>query len=669
MSERTPLGRSIEVSHALRGLRMDDAPAPLAGARWYVAEQPEQGLQYRFEPGRLAGMSHLTADMLLDGPHLAVFELRLQEGEHGPRFALRFGLLIQCSARVRVPLSATDQQRWMLPREGAWLKPICSGAKVDPARVDRAELVVLRKSDAPVRWCMTDWVASDTAPPRLTEPLLPKGPLLDGLGQLRLADWPGKTRDVEEMVSRLRQQAEHANEHRWPESMGPWGGWREKRVPEATGFFHTHHDGQRWWLVDPQGQLFWSSGCDCVRPGVTAAYETLDTALPDPPPTDGPFAAAHEQPGKRFNHMLANLIHAFGPERWQTQWEALAMGQLKAFGFNTVANWSDWRAASRARFPYVRPLTLRFERTPRVFRDFPDVFDPAIGEDLAAFGQQLAESADDPAMIGYFLMNEPTWGFAELTPAEGMLVNSVDSHTRRELGNWLQQRHGSDEVLARAWEMPVTLAQIARGPFDARPSDAAKAELQAFSTIMARRLFDMISQAARRVDANHLNLGVRYHTVPPAWCLEAMTSFDVFSMNCYRETVPAEQVARVAELLGRPVMIGEWHFGALDVGLPATGIGHVPDQHARGQAYRRYLEHAASLPACIGVHWFTLYDQSALGRPDGEGYNIGFIDVAGRPYPPLADAARQAHERMHAIADGQVAPTTEAPQYLPRLFL
>jgi hypothetical protein len=68
------------------------------------------------------------------------------------------------------------------------------------------------------------------------------------------------------------------------------------------------------------------------------------------------------------------------------------------------------------------------------------------------------------------------------------------------------------------------------------------------------------------------------------------------------------------------------------------------------------------------VHWFTLYDQSALGRGDGENYNIGFVDICGRPYEALAAAARRSHERMYAVAAGEEQSFIEKPEYLPKLF-
>jgi hypothetical protein len=148
-----------------------------------------------------------------------------------------------------------------------------------------------------------------------------------------------------------------------------------------------------------------------------------------------------------------------------------------------------------------------------------------------------------------------------------------------------------------------------------------------------------------------------------------MRHFDVFSMNCYRDRVPADEMRAIHDMLRMPILVGEWHFGALDVGLPASGIGHVRDQAARGQAFRFYTEDAAAKPWCVGVHYFTLYDESALGRFDGENWNIGFLDVCNRPYAPLAEAARVSHERLYPVAMGEVAPYADAPEYLPKLFL
>lgn len=657
-------------SSSLGHLLPDNLPPLIPDAPWYTATSEGDGLFYSFPVGTLAGMSYLTADMLIDGNHLVVFALTLQEGEDGPRFGLTFAGLNQCSFRVRVPLEAVNQNRWRYPREGAWLKPMCWGDRVALERVDRMTLTILRKSERPARFCLTPFTAMVEEPPRLAEPLLPAGPLLDELGQSTLHEWPTKSRSVEEVSARLHRQLQAAPEHRWPEGWSRWGGWTERRF-EAGGFFRTHHDGTRWWLVDPDGYAFWSAGMDCVRVDTDAAYGGLERALTWLPERDGPFAAIYGQgpEGPTINYLAANLIRAFGPDKWYESWATIALGELRRLGFNTVANWSDWEIARQAGFPYVRPLHPEFRYTPLVFRDFPDVFDERFAQDAALFAEQLLPTVGDPAMIGYFLMNEPTWGFAAETPAAGMLFNTSGGAARAALACWLEQKYGSSGALASAWGMSVTLEAVREGVWDTPLTAAAQADLAAFSEVMVEKLFQGLSEACKKADTHHLNLGVRYYTVPPWWALRGMRCFDVFSMNCYQERVPADHTYEITRQLGMPVLIGEWHFGALDVGLPGSGIGHVRDQKARGQAFRVYVENAAALPWCVGVHYFTLYDESALGRFDGENWNIGFFDVCHHPYEPLAQAARVTHERLYQVAAGQVTPYNEAPEYLPRLFL
>jgi len=658
----------LRVEGTFGGLRVEEEAPLFEGGAWFRAEAAGGGLEFSVSPGQLTSERYLWLDMLLDGDELAVFRLALHQGEKA--FHLVFGLLNQAQARIRLPLGATDLNRWGLEREGAWLKPMCGGDRVDLSRVDRISLMVLRMGDKPVRWCQSPLRLANTEPPQLTQPLLPKGPLLDALGQSNLRDWPGKSKSAEEVVSRIRRQWEEAPAMKHPEAFSRWGGWKERRV-EATGYFRTHHDGRRWWLVDPDGYLFWSSGVNCVRVDTDAAYKGLEAALAWMPGQDGEFKAIYGGGRKVpiINYLAANLIRAFGPEKWYERWAQIALGYLRSFGFNTVANWSDWKIARAAQFPYVRPMHPVFANTPKVFRDFPDVYHPEFEKDAAREAETLAETAGDPALIGYFLMNEPTWGFASESPAAAMLYTAPECESRKALAQRLKERYGSDEALAAAWGMDVTFAGVAQGHWRVPLTDAARRDLDAFSSVMVERFFRVLSEACRAVDPNHLNLGVRYYTVPPKWAMAGMRHFDVFSLNCYRERIPHEAVQVIARELGMPVMIGEWHFGALDVGLPASGIGRVRTQADRGRAFRIYVEDAAADPHCVGVHYFTLYDQSALGRFDGENYNIGFLDVCNRPYEPLAAAARRSHERLYDVAAGTAPPYDDAPEYLPKLFM
>jgi hypothetical protein len=662
----------LEPSALTPGCTRIDGPVVVPGAVWYEVQKENEGVSFRFAPGALAGMRFLTADLYADTPELAVFQLRLGEGEDGATFTLYYALLPYAEARMRMQAEAINQNRWQFLREGAWLKPMAGGSRVDLARVDRMTIVVLRKGQRPVRWCQTAVTATAVEPSRLAEPRLPKGALLDALGQSTTREWPGRTRDLDELKARLRAQVAAADSHRWPAAFSAWGGMATQRASAKPGrFFRTHHDGTRWWLLDPDGHPFWSAGLVSVRVDTAANYDGLERALAWMPPPAGEFEEIYgvrADGRKSINYLAANFIRTFGPQ-WYTQWTAITLGELRRLGFNTIANWSDWEIARAARFPYVRPLAWGDRKAPFIFRDFPDVFDPSWDADAERFGQQLADTRDDPAFIGYFLMNEPTWGFARETPASGMLFNTPQCATRRALADRLAKKYGDDRSLSQAWGFETSLAAVRQGAWTRTLTPPAERDLAEFSAVMVEKYFGALSDSCRRVDPNHLNLGIRYHTIPPEWAVEGMRSFDVFSMNAYTERVPAARMEQVAAMLKMPVMVGEWHFGAHDVGLPASGIGHVPTQEDRGRAYRVYLEDAAAKPWCVGVHYFILYDQSALGRFDGECYNIGFLDVCNRPYEPLCTAARASHERLYDVATGKTPPFDDAPTYLPKLFL
>jgi hypothetical protein len=60
-------------------------------------------------------------------------------------------------------------------------------------------------------------------------------------------------------------------------------------------------------------------------------------------------------------------------------------------------------------------------------------------------------------------------------------------------------------------------------------------------------------------------------------------------------------------------MIGEFHFGATDRGLPATGIQGAADQTQRGVAYRHYVENGLARPEVVGLHYFPVERPARAG--------------------------------------------------------
>ncbi|MDP8245654.1 MAG: hypothetical protein P9L94_16335 [Candidatus Hinthialibacter antarcticus] len=656
---------TLEPAKLLNGLKQDGGEELLENGAWYSSNKTGAGLEYNIPKGSLSEASYLCSDFIVDGDHLAVFQIRLHEANDGPSFSLHYKGLNQAQARIRLPLSAVNLNKWRLEREGAWLKPICGGQRVDLANVDRITLTVMRKSESPVRWMQTPLLALKNEPARLTKPVLPKGKLIDELGQSLIHQWPGRTKNETEMKARLEKQKQESAQNLWPEHFSKWGGWKEKKV-DSTGFFRTHHDGKRWHLIDPDGHYFWSSGLDCVRAYINSFSKDIESAFTWLPEEGSRYRSAYN--GQFMNYLQCNFMRTFGADAWYQNWAKISLSVMKQVGFNTVGNWSNWDIARDAQFPYVIPLSTRLARSKMVYRDFPDVFHSDFELDAAEYGKQLEAVRDDKALIGYFLMNEPTWGFSSESPAAGMLFNAPSCETRKALAKHLGAKYGDGKTLAQIWGIKTDLEQVAQGEWKHRLTEQAKKDLYEFSEVMVEKLFKALSSACKSVDPNHLNLGIRYASTPPKWTIKGMEQFDVFSMNSYTEKVSADVSKETSTRLNMPVMIGEWHFGALDAGLPASGIGRVHTQADRGRAYRYYLEDAAANPYCVGVHWFTMYDQSAMGRFDGENYNIGFLDACNRPYKEIAEAARTAHERMYSLVMGDVKPFNDPPEYLPKLF-
>jgi len=96
-----------------------------------------------------------------------------------------------------------------------------------------------------------------------------------------------------------------------------------------------------------------------------------------------------------------------------------------------------------------------------------------------------------------------------------------------------------------------------------------------------------------------------------------------------------------------PIIIGEFHFGALDRGLFHHGLKRAADQQDRADKYAEYVRGAIRNPYIVGTHWFQYQDQATTGRGDGENYQIGFVDIADTPYPETIAASRDIGRTMY----------------------
>jgi len=118
---------------------------------------------------------------------------------------------------------------------------------------------------------------------------------------------------------------------------------------------------------------------------------------------------------------------------------------------------------------------------------------------------------------------------------------------------------------------------------------------------------------------------------------------DVVSFNVYEYSIASRSV----EGLDKPFIIGEFHFGALDRGMFGPGCTWAGDQQDRAGLYKDYVTGGLKNPNCVGAHWFQYSSQAFTGRPDGEDFQVGLLDITANPYPELRDAMREVGYGMY----------------------
>ena len=331
--------------------------------------------------------------------------------------------------------------------------------------------------------------------------------------------------------------------------------------------------------------------------------------------------------GHLFLSTGSNCIQGRG-RRGTTVDTNLIERRMTAWGFNTVGNWSSFRESEDGRRKaYV--ATFRSPRTKPMFLGMPDIYGEEFALRLDEEAQrQCKRLKDDPWLIGTFIGNEPPWPERESELVD-MFLNGPDTATKTKLQAYLGQGD-------------------------------TKERREQFVHTMFERYLDLINAAIKKYDDNHLNLGIRFGGSPPEAVCRMAKKFDVCSINVY-EYEPTRQLKHVFALAGRPIVIGEFHFGVPANGLSA-GLVQTQNQTERAAGYRYYVEQAIAMPYFLGAHWFQWQDQPVLGRMDGENYNIGLVDVTNRPYPELVRALEASHKVLYDVHTGRIKPFSQRPK-------
>ncbi len=493
--------------------------------------------------------------------------------------------------------------------------------------------------------------------------------LVDTLGQSTLEQWPGKAASVGDLQADKASDEVYYASLTSPErdAFGGLPGSGEKLHLSKTGFFHIEQQQGKSWLVDPAGNAFFHTGVCGFQPSDDFTYiagrEDIYEWLPQP---EGEFATAfRERDRSVLSFYVANTIRKYGQPFDHDTFATRMIQRVRKFGFNSMGAFSTVppQAAKKASFPYVLSLALNeWEGLPRIPGAW-EVFDPFDAKVRQIVADQLAKTlpahADDPLLIGYFVINEPRYD--ELPRVIPSLTGG--QACKQKLVDFLRQRYATIAAYNTAWAAHASGFPELAGQGLAVTTEAAEADMKAFTGVFLEALFELVTTNYRKHDSHHLLLGTRLQPVTindEQLCRITGKYVDVMSFNYYTYGVDKALLQRVHGWTGgKPMMLSEFFWSSpRDSGL--TGGREVLSQQERGLMYRNYTEQAASLGFVVGIEWFTLIDQATTGRwfskYNGESANTGLFSVTDRPWKGMLDEMAKTNHSIYEVLLGQRQP-------------
>ena len=407
---------------------------------------------------------------------------------------------------------------------------------------------------------------------------------------------------------------------------------------KQTGYFHTEKIKNRWWLITPEGNVFFSVGMYCVR--ISGIPET--------------------KTGKRAYQ--ENCLKKYGGE---AKWAKTAIKRLEDWGFNTIGDWSSKSVFSSQSLPYVISLGIGMKGKNIIpkgyYGFFPDVFDSSFKKGVErAIKSKInwyPKIINDPWLIGYFLADEPAWYGSK--QRRGALVDdfirlSHDSAGKKAWGNFLKQKYKGISKLNQVWQEKFKDFDEMLYLEKIKDTPLIKKDKLEFLGIIAEQFSKVAYEVVRKHDPNHLILGSRPTRDYPEVVKAVGKYTDIYGggfsgLKSGYEINPNfdELVNSLYAVAKKPLLPGVI-ITSKESNLP---YGMVKTQKDRGISYWRYLKKVASNPNIIGLNWFQYFDPP-LKCYDKRPANWGLVNEKDEPYEEAVRLISQANKMVYAYVLG-----------------
>lgn len=509
-------------------------------------------------------------------------------------------------------------------------------------------------------------------PSENTYALLDK-PFFDEMGQFVHDDWDLKLSDKSELQTLAEHDIAKYTGASFDNGFSRYGGIKQATRSDSTGFFRTEKIDGKWWLIDPEGYLFWSQGVTGARSGASTSTANRSELFPD-------FSDEREtslwpllsnEVGSSIDFYNMNVKRKYGTN-WYDIHEEVTYGRMKSWGLNTHGCWGDipdkvmhpftyfaWHGNSSTRLSH----SAKTKPIPNIYHSD---FENGLRNQLVGLRNDYADNIK--WLIGIFTGNEHYWGATESELAETILKEDGSKtgsgynnplQVRDGMLNWLKNKYSSIQDLNSAWGSNFTsFSEIRPGNYNSTYGTVLKEYTEHYMDVYYKTCRDVIKTEL----PNTLYLGDRLYKEVFYTCkiVQRVASryCDVVSYNSYTFTLDNFDNA-LEQDVDKPCIIGEFHFGTFTEGVWGGGNNtFAADAQHKGDAYKIYLKSALKHPNLVGAHWFQYVDQVASGRgKDGENFGIGIVNVTDQPYLPLVEAIKETSEKMYETRTGKSLPT------------
>ena len=474
-------------------------------------------------------------------------------------------------------------------------------------------------------------------------------PFIDQYGQFKYLDWKNKIHKDTDFKAAIETEHKDLAAHPGAKDWSKYGGYKKGPKLKATGHFRIQKVDGKWWMVDPEGYLFWSNGVvrvtssSAVTPLQGESLENRRHYFEDMPTEGTPFAQfyrTHDALLKpyytargidsTYDFSSANCYRKYG-KHYNQIFAEMAHRRLKSWGLNTIANSSDKDICLMDKTPYID----RFEVVSRPLEGtsgwwpFMDPYDDSFNASLKAQFESRQREVQDPWCLGLFVDNEIKWNGVTYL-AEMTLKAPKDQPCKIAMTEWLKKQYTTIEALNTAWNTYYTSwDEMLYDRVGVKAVGKTAEDLRQFNRQIIQKYFTNIREAFDTYAPGVLYMGCRFAGTANQDVIGIASKYcDVISYNSYQYNLSEFH----AKDMDKPIMIGEYHFGAMDRGMFHASLIDAGSQEQRGKMMKNYITSALSNPNIIGVHWHQFADQATTGRFDGENFQVGLTDCCDTPY-------------------------------------